>query len=396
MTVIGIIGEYNPFHKGHSYHIQASRARVDGESAVVCVMSGCFVQRGEAALFAPGPRAAAAVAGGADLVLELPVPWALASAEGFARGGVGLLRDIGVVDRLSFGSESGELAQLMQLAAKLSDPAFVEKLRESGAGDRRSFAARRMALLGAELGEAAGRLAQPNDILAVEYLKAIDSLDAALQPLAVLRVGAGHDAPNPAADFCSASKLRQMWRAGEPVRAFLPKASYDCLAGETLPDTERLELAMLSRLRLLTKTQAMGLPDATEGLENSLQAAAVQAASMEELLQRVKSKRYALSRLRRMCCCAALQIPAQLQEGTPPYARVLAANTMGCGLLREMRKRSRIPILTKPAAVRGLSEACQRVFQAESAAHDLWRLASGRVQDRAGGSLWRYSPIIIQ
>ncbi len=394
MTVIGIIGEYNPFHRGHSHHIHASRAQFGGESAVVCVMSGCFVQRGEAALFAPGPRAAAAVAGGADLVLELPVPWALASAEGFARGGVGLLRDIGVVDRLSFGSESGDLTQLEQLAARLSDPAFAEKLRESGAGDGRSFAARRMALLEAELGEAAKPLSQPNDILAVEYLKAIAGLGAALQPLAVPRVGAGHDAPNPAAGFCSASSLRQLWRAGEPVRPFLPEASYACLAGEALPDIERLELAMLSRLRLLTSAQAAELPDAAEGLENRLQAAAAQAASLEELLQRTKSKRYALSRLRRMCCCAALQIPAQLQKGTPPYARVLAANAVGRGLLREMGTRSRIPILTKPAAVRGLSEECQRVFQAESAAHDLWRLASGNVQDRAGGSLWRYSPIM--
>ncbi len=412
MAVIGIIGEYNPFHLGHAYHIRKSRELVGGSPPVVCVMSGCFVQRGEAALFSPQARAAAAVAGGADLVLELPVPWALASAEGFARGGVGLLESLGVVTHLSFGSESGDTMGLEMLAMSLLEPEFQSRLQSRWTDETQSYAAVRQALLREELGSVADRLEDPNDILAVEYIKAIKSLGSGMFPLAVPRVGAAHDETQEGpkrksllhraqeeklVELRSASSLRGMIREGEDPTPFLPAASLPALRNEESQgigpvDPERLEIAMLSRLRRVTEEEMAALPDATGGLDRRLFEAARQQPGLDAILAAAKSKRYAMSRLRRMCCCAALGITAAANAGTPPYARVLAANETGRGLLRTVGERATLPVLTKPAAVRELSAACQEVFRLESEAYDLWRLAAPGLEARTGGSAWRQSP----
>lgn len=412
MAVIGIIGEYNPFHLGHAYHIRKSRELVGGNPPVICVMSGCFVQRGEAALFSPQARAVAAVAGGADLVLELPVPWALSSAEGFARGAVGLLNSLGVVTHLSFGSESGDTMGLEMLAMALLEPDFQSRLQSCWTDETQSYAAVRQSLLREELGSIAERLDDPNDILAVEYIKAIKSLGSGMYPLAVPRVGTAHDETRESSkkktflhrareeklvELRSASSLRGMIRRGENVAPFLPTASLSALQNEESQgigpvDLERMEIAMLSRLRSVTEEEMANLPDATGGLERRLFEAMRQQPSIDAILAAAKSKRYAMSRLRRMCCCAALGITAEASMGTPPYVRVLAANETGRGLLRIVGARAVLPILTKPAAVRELSVACQEVFRLESEAYDLWRLAAPGIEARTGGSIWRQSP----
>ena len=165
MATAGIVAEYNPFHWGHAWHIARTRRTLGADTAVVCVMSGHWVQRGECALTDKWSRAALALSGGADLVLELPTPWAMASAEAFARGAVGLLAATGVVDVLSFGSETGELAPLRAAAAALDGPDYPERLR-AGLARGLSFPAARQAAVGADC------LASPNDNLGVEYLRA--------------------------------------------------------------------------------------------------------------------------------------------------------------------------------------------------------------------------------
>ena len=168
MKIIGIVAEYNPFHLGHMYQIQQARTLAEGESAVVAVMSGNFVQRGEAALFPKQIRAEAAVRCGCDLVLELPLPWSVSSAEGFARGGAGLLCALGA-DAISFGSESGNLTAIRAMAEALLQQETTEQIRaELKHGG--SFAAARQSVLANVLGsETAGLIKQPNDLLAVEY-----------------------------------------------------------------------------------------------------------------------------------------------------------------------------------------------------------------------------------
>ena len=271
-NVIGIVAEYNPFHNGHARLIEQTRARLGADCPVVCVMSGDFVQRGSPAVYSKFARAEAAARCGADLVLELPLPWALSSAEGFARGAVGLLGGLGVVTHLSFGSECGELEPLQRVAEALLDPLLGEDLRaelQSGI----PFAAARQRAAARRVGALAELLQAPNNILAVEYLKAIFDQRLDLHPLTILRTGAQHDRPAEG-NVRSASELRTRIGAGENVSAFLPKAAAEISArektlgrGPVLP--EALESALLSRLRMLPQAAYNTLPGASEGLGNS-------------------------------------------------------------------------------------------------------------------------------
>ena len=184
MHICGIICEYNPFHRGHEKQLRQVRQALGADAAIVCLMSGSFVQRGEPAIFEKRVRAQAAVLAGANLVLELPVTKALCSAEGFARGAVGMLGATGVVTHLSFGSECGDTETLKAVAAALESESFAAYLRQ-GLQEGVSFAAAREAAARKLLGEKAAVLAQPNDILGVEYCKAIARQNAVMEPLAL-------------------------------------------------------------------------------------------------------------------------------------------------------------------------------------------------------------------
>jgi predicted nucleotidyltransferase len=376
--VAGIVAEYNPFHRGHAHQIAETRRALGADCAVVCVMSGDFVQRGDAAVFDKFERAEAAVRGGADLVLELPLRWSLSSAEGFARGGVSLLKASGVVTHLSFGSETGDLAALQAAADALNSPALGSLLREelqTGV----SFPAARQRALERLIGADAAVLSNPNDLLAVEYLRAVSDLGAPLEPIAVQRLGPGHDQPGEG-DYPSASQLRAWMREGRDVSAHLP-------AAPAVPPVfpEDLELAVLSRLRMLPQEAFAALPDAAEGLENVLFQAVRNEAAVEDILAAAKSKRYPMSRLRRMLLCAALGV--KKADGLPPYLRVLAANERGRALLHTMRETASLPVITKPADARDMPEFCLTAD-----AHDFYVLAQ---PDKTPGQDWRHSPIMF-
>lgn len=400
MHIIGIVSEYNPFHKGHMHHIAESRRRFGGDAAVVAVMSGCFVQRGEAACMSKFARAKAACLSGCDLVLELPLPWAVSSAETFARGAVGLLGSLGVVTDLSFGSESADLERMHLLAETLLDPAVVPRIRhylEQGL----PYAAARQAALTELLGDTAKMLESPNDILGVEYVKAIYDMRLSISPMAVQRVGAGHDKRG-GGEFRSASELRSILAAGGDVSRLVPAPAWEIYArelrdGRAPVRMEALETAILSRLRMLPQEAYDLLPDAGgEGLANRLRAAAVTEPSLEGILAVAKTKRYAMSRLRRMLMCAALGVTADMSAGLPPYARVLAATGKGCELLRSISRMSPLPVITKPATARKLPREAARIFELEAAATDLFVLGYAAKEERRAGADWRTSPAILE
>ena len=220
MATAGIVAEYNPFHRGHAWHIARTRRTLGADTAVICVMSGHWVQRGECALTDKWSRAALALSGGADLVLELPTPWAMASAESFARGAVGLLAATGVVDVLSFGSETGELAPLRAAAAALDGSDYPERLR-AGLARGLSFPAARQAAVGADC------LASPNDNLGVEYLRA---LPPGMEALTIPRRGAAEGLP---------ARLARSARTADSLEDFYARAK-----------TKRYPHARLRRLAL--------------------------------------------------------------------------------------------------------------------------------------------------
>ena len=383
MHIVGIIAEYDPFHRGHAWQIAETR-RVLGDCAVVCAMSGHWVQRGSCSLTDKWTRAGMALRGGADLVLELPTPWAAASAETFARGGVGVLAATGAVDVLSFGSETGDAAPLQVLAACLDTPAYREALRrelETGA----PFAACRHRAAEALLGpQAAAPLAHPNDNLGVEYIRA---LPPGIAPLAIRRIGAGHDAP-PAGGFASASTLRRWLREGKIARAepYLTEPWQGDIAS-----IEWCERTVLARLRTMSLEEVQALPDSGEGLAARILAAGREAGDLESLYRLAKTKRYAHARIRRLVLWALLGLTAADRPARVPYLRVLGFNARGREVLREMGRRASLPILTKPAHARALGAGAAALFQLEARCTDIYGLCFA--QPRPGGWEWRSGPV---
>ncbi|MBR2880672.1 MAG: nucleotidyltransferase family protein, partial [Oscillospiraceae bacterium] len=217
MNIFGIISEYNPFHMGHKHHIDQTRELLGEDSGGICVMSGNFVQRGEAAAFTKNARAECAVHGGADLVLELPLPWAISSAEGFARGAVGILNACGVVTHLSFGSESGNV-ELLDDIAKLLLKHELDAIIKDALAEGMPYAAARQTAAEKLAGRSLPEMKSPNNILGIEYIKALYDQRSAIKPVTVARIGAGHD-QNGGGDFPSASELRKRLGRGESVLA---------------------------------------------------------------------------------------------------------------------------------------------------------------------------------
>jgi len=398
----GIITEYNPLHMGHVHLMEETRRLLGPETAIVCVMSGPFVQRGDFALVGKYARAEAAVRSGADLVLELPLPWAVSSAERFADGGVRHLLATGLVTHLAFGSECGDAQPLRRVAAALLSEEFPARLKkELGLGV--SFAAaRQRAVEGLVSREDAALLEGPNNILGVEYCKSLLRAGSAVEPLTIPRVGAAHDGEVKEGETPSASAIRSMVRDGEGGRALqsmAPAMAQTYLAEEAVGRApvyrETCERAILAKLRSMTEAEFAALDEGGEGLYRRLYEASRTAVSVDEVLERAKTKRYAYARLRRMVLWAYLGLtPADCPEN-PLYLRPLAANETGRALLGRMRKTAEVPVLTKPAAVRRLDEPARRLFELEGRAADLYALAYPELAAAVGDGIWREGPVLL-
>ena len=390
MRIAGIVTEYNPFHDGHRFMIGALRDA--GFDAVVCVMSGPFVQRGEAALFPSYLRAEAAVLGGADLVLRLPAVWAAASAERFGRAGVSMLSALGCVDAVCFGAETPDVELLSGAADVLEGAAFDEELKKELASGV-SFASARAAAAGRVLPGAAELLAAPNNILGVEYCKALAKMPAALADLAaragkpappapsafaIGRQGAAHDGP-PTGGPPSAGWLRRRV-AADGVAALCGHTPPACCQlyktaakrGDML-DAMRYEVAMLSRLRARRQADFDRYPDAAGGLGARMAIAVKSAVTLEELYGAAKTKRFAHARIRRLAVAAALEFPENPREA-PPFLHVLAANETGKKVLARAKETALLPVGVSLAKLEKTSGGAQTVANAEAMAEDLHAL----------------------
>lgn len=333
MKIAGIICEYNPLHLGHKQQFDRVRAEFGADCAIVCAMSGNFVQRGAPALLDKSLRARAAVLTGADLVLELPVTTALSSAEGFAAGGVRILSQM--CDVLCFGAETADKAGLLSAAQALLSGDFPPLLRrELDTG--KSFPAARQAAL-ERMGLSGSLLSRPNNILAVEYCKAILSQGSGIEPLPIHRAGRYHaqdlDPENP-----SATAVRRQMLAGSDWRPYVPAQARPVFEAAPLHALAAGERAVLGKLRAMTDAEWEALPYGSEGLWRKLMHACRREAALEEILTAAKSKRYTRSRLDRMVMCAFLGITEEILETPVPYTRVLAFNGKGRGLLKAARK----------------------------------------------------------
>ena len=338
MEITGIICEYNPFHLGHRKQLDMIRHMKGESQGIVCLMSGDFVQRGHPAIIHKSLRAKAAVLSGADLVLELPVTAALSSAEGFAARGVEILSPF--CNNLCFGAESDDPAALMEIAKALLSSSFPTILR-AHLDKGLSFPAARQAAL-EEMGLNGSLVTQPNNILAIEYCKAILAQHSPMAPLPILRQGSYHaTAPDP--ENPSATALRQLLTTGEDWAGFIPTEAKPIFENASLHTISAGERAILARLRTMTDEEFEALPYGSEGLWRKLMHAAHQESTLEEILSAVKSKRYTRSRLDRMIMCAFLGLTAADLAAPAPYARVLAFNDRGREILKKARETALLP-----------------------------------------------------
>lgn len=381
MRVAGIVAEYNPFHNGHAIHIEKTREPNKGCEAthVVAVMSGSFVQRGEPAVMTKFDRAKAALAGGVDLVIELPVPWCLSSAEKFAFGAVSLLGALGCVDYLSFGSEVGEIEPLQKVVTVMQTPRYASLLKyHLGLGISFAEACQK------SVAEIAGKKAAavfdtPNNTLGIEYLKALQTSGSSIKPCTVTRHGSSHDSMTPIGNTASASYLRTLLTSDRLLNT-LPYMPTGCAAilsaaaeaGHIPADTATFERAVLAQLRQLSLADWQANPSISEGLENRFYTAVRTATSLAELEGLTKAKRYPLTRIRRILWSAFLGITDTYTAKQPPYIRVLAANERGKEILSAAKPT--LPLLHRASQVSALDERAKQLWQLETLATDLHAL----------------------
>ncbi len=347
MSDFGIICEFNPFHKGHARLFAEARER--GAERVICVMSGNAVQRGELAAFDKYVRAEAALRCGADLVLELPFPWCAASAEYFSRAGIYVLSRL--CDTVIFGSECGDIARLNEAAERASSDGFrLEYTKRTESGERAAEVYFDM-LKGGE-----GQDFSSNDLLGIEYIRAARSLERDISFQAVRRDGAGYNDT----ELCgnenpSATALRRLWLEGsfEDCSKYIPREAYNVFEnayydGE-MTDMYQLSRALLMYFRLADPGTLEHFADVDGGIANRICSLAHECSSLEEMIERLSTKRYTDAKLRRAILFSMCGVSRELLAQNPEYTTLLAANANGREILSRVRKESRIKIVTKPA-----------------------------------------------
>lgn len=382
MSTVGIIAEYNPFHNGHKYHIgQAKRA--SGADKAVVVMSGSFVQRGEPACADKFVRAGWAIDNGADMVIELPEVFSLSCAERFASGGVRLLSGTGIVSGICFGSETGDAESIARLARQTPDTEILGTALKKGC----SYPAALSAAITSEPG--------PNDILASEYVRAIDRCCPEMKFYPVKREGDGYSSDDLGGEFSSANSIRKALSRYDSVSRMSP-AVFDGLSSALprgvleeisalmkkgfFPSTiEGLSDTIMYALRVLGADGVSLLPEAAEGLENLFAKHSMDSTDITETLSKVKSKRYTMARLKRIAMCAILGISAAIQAESAEndsalYARVLAVSKGSESLLSELKEKSRIPVIVRSSDRNGLPRLAAEVERIAAKAHAIQAL----------------------
>ncbi len=356
-------------HKGHKYLIDSAK----NKGAVAVALSGNFVQRGDVAICEKRLRTQMALKCGADLVVELPVLWSMSTAQNFALGAVSALSYIGC-DRLCFGSENGDIEELVKTAEILNSEEFSRKLGEfSSSGE--TFAKTRQ-IIAEECGVKKDILLGANNNLAVEYILAAKQNGFNLSFETIKRKGAAHDSMQED-EFVSASLLREKLKKSDFdfCRKYMPESVFSLLNKENIADIKNIEKSVLAVLRTKSIDELKKLPDLSEGVENKLFNAIRVAENLDTLYNEIKVKRYTLARIRRLCLSAFLGFDSEFFMKSVPYVRVLGFNSTGEQILKANAKKSPVPIVTTVAEIKKLSVSAQKVFEIENKATDLFSIS---------------------
>ncbi len=348
---MAIIGEYNPFHNGHLYQLNKSVELIDAQYTIL-VMSGNFVQRGDCALIDKWKRANMALQNGIDLVIELPVLYSISSAENFARGAIKILDSLKLVNYLSFGSECGDLNILSTFTDILSNepPEFKILLHHELSKGLSFPKARENALLLYlnDIRKYSNILSLPNNTLGIEYLKALKSTNSSIKPITIKRQSVNYNSIEAVDGFASSTAIRNMIYNNDYDKLYssLPQSAYEILiaairSGEYVNGLHCFEKEILFKLRCMSKEEISKLPDVSEGLENSIKNASSNCNTLDELIDKIKSKRFTRTRIQRILLYALLGYTKEDMDfiyKNIPYIRVLGFNHMGKSILSKISK----------------------------------------------------------
>lgn len=359
--VLGIVAEYNPFHNGHLYHLLKSKEKSNADY-VVAVIGGNFTQRGEASLIDKWTKAEMAIANGVDLVIELPTIYSVSSAENFADGAIKILNSLKIVDTISFGIESEDLNKLNIIANILyNETKEYKDLLEKSLKKGISYPKAREEAIVSYLNDSiyANILSSPNNILGIEYLKALKKYKSKISPISIKRKDVGHLSTDYIGEIASATAIRNMIKQGKTknLKTFLTPSSYTILMdeikkGHFVKDTCLFENIMIYKLRTMSLEQIANLPDVSEGLENLIKKAANSCNTISEFVNIVSSKRYTETRIRRILLYALLDITKkdmQISKKCTPYIRILGFNDNGKKLISQISKANpKLSVVTSP------------------------------------------------
>ena len=355
-NVLGIVAEYNPFHNGHLHHLIESK-KLTNSDYTIAVMSGSFTQRGDVSIIDKWSKAQMAIENGVDLVIELPTIYAISSAENFASGAIKILDSLGIVDYLSFGSECNDISILSDVTDVLTnEPSEYKSLLSHELSRGISFPKARERALMMYLNDIRrfnNVLSSPNNILGIEYLKALDKQNSKIHPITIKREGSAYNDDSIPLDsgFASATSIRNLCQSHDIsiLQNFMPESSFnilqDCLEnGHLVKNISEFDKLIIFTLRQMSTDEISNLPDVSEGLEFAIKSAVNQCNTTAELLSIINTKRYTQTRLKRIFLYALLGITKkdmQISKTTKPYIRILCFNDKGRELISEISKHNR-------------------------------------------------------
>ncbi len=384
MKTVAVICEYNPFHLGHAFQFSQIRRQFGEDTAIVAIMSGNYVQRGEPAVFGKDTRAEIAVLSGASLVLELPFPYSAAGAEFFASAAVSIADSLGVVDALSFGSESGDIEALSLCAERLASPEFEAALLERAKEKKNAIGTAALTPIvyrALYSDEAADSLFDsPNNLLALAYLKALKKSGSPIQPHTVKRLGDFHNESSVKEGYASASYLRALLRDGNWKQALshMPKEAQKVAEaalqnGRCVLNQNAYGAWLLAHFRLHSEPEG-AYAEAEGGLYHRIAKAARDAKDFDELIAAATTKKYPSSRIRRAALFSLFGVSPEVLRRAPVYTQVLAMDNKGQALLRRIKKCGKIPVYTKPSAYKNGSADVQAAAERAAAADSVYPL----------------------
>ncbi|MDK2918343.1 MAG: hypothetical protein PWQ37_1076 [Candidatus Petromonas sp.] len=411
MKVLGLITEYNPFHNGHKYHLLKSK-KITGATHTVAVMSGHFLQRGEPSIIDKWLRAQIAIDEGIDLVVELPTVFSCSSAEFFAKGSIGLLDSLKIVDYVCFGSEHGNIKPLNDIAKLLTNESlqFKKTLKKYLSLGITFPLARQKALLRSfddnEVYE--DILKSPNNILGIEYLKALKQIGSKIEPVTIKRIKAPYNSTEINSDICSATAIRELLKMDMldfmTLKSVLPDNSFKILNhsiknGMGPIFAKDLEQIILYKLRTISKEELKAIHDINEGFENRIKKGANIVSNYDELIDYLKTKRYTLTRIQRILIKTLIGITKKdmimfKERFEPQYIRILGFSKKGTELLNKIKINSKLPIITNLKNYKPQNIYAEKMLYFDIISTNIYSLLFKKASLRKGGYDYTKNPYI--